>query len=475
MFDQPRAVLSRALSHDPPLGRLGLHALLVRLCASHVIPLRNCLREPLWQEPLAEIRRQTGLLIKRRDWMVRLAEQLRWTSEEEPTRLLVFCAGLLQTLDTYHRNRRSEILGATVTLPASLGDNRTAFLPPPPTLLADLVPPEKRLVRGTGDLRNDLREILGLWWHVVPYERHVVVPLLQRLNAYLSQAVEERIAEGDLRVALASPFADLAYSIRSDPGRCGTDGTPYRFSELVSDHLEAARSALARILTRCTETRVDLLCFPELTLDTALLGHLRLLLETRNRSQSPLLVVAGSFHVDSGGRWVNRCRILSGKGEILATQDKCVVYRVPAIQAQASPGLRALLGIDERGGYEDIDLSSTLNVLETPLGRLATPICLDFCGDQVRDLLVACGVNLLLVPAMTPEMRPFQERARDLGTQTRAATFVTNSGWLLRQLGKMAPQELALVYLPARSLVEIPREASDPLHVFSIRELLGLP
>lgn len=475
MFDQPRALLSQALSHDPLLGRLGLHALLVRLCAAHVIQLRNCLREPLWQEPLAEIRRQAGFLVKRRDWAALLAEQVRWIPEGESTRLLVFCAGLLKTLDAYHQNRRSEVLGTTVALPGSLGGSRTVFLPPPPTSLADLVPTAKRLVRGTGDLRNDLREILGLWWHVVSCERHVVIPQLNRLSAYVSRALEVRIEEGDLRVALASPFADLIYSIRSDPARCGADGTPYRFSELALDHLDVARSTLAQILNRCAEGRVDILCFPELTLDTTLLGELRLLLETRNQNQHPLLVVAGSFHVDSGGRWVNRCRILSGRGEILASQDKCVFYRVPAIQAQASPGLRALLGIDERGGYEDIDLSSTLNVLETPLGRLATPICLDFCGDQIRDLLVECGINLLLVPAMTPEMRPFQERARDLGTQSRAVTFVTNSGWLLRQLGKLVPEELTLAYLPARALVEIPREVSDPLYVFSIRELLGLP
>jgi hypothetical protein len=139
-------------------------------------------------------------------------------------------------------------------------------------------------------------------------------------------------------------------------------------------------------------------------------------------------------------------------------------------------GLLSRLGIDERGGYEDIALGRTLEVLDLSMGRLVTPICLDFCGDELRDLLIACAVNFCLVPAMTPEMAPFQQRAYDLGTWNRATTFVVNSAWLAKQLGKLAPEYLAHAYVPARGHREGTRqEIYEGVGLFSIRELLRLP
>jgi predicted amidohydrolase len=167
--------------------------------------------------------------------------------------------------------------------------------------------------------------------------------------------------------------------------------------------------------------------------------------------------------------------VLDGFGNVLFVQDKCVWYRLPA--EQATPALCGSLGIDERGGHEDIALCREIQILDSPLGRLATPICIDFCGDELRDLLVEAQVNLLLIPAMTPEMRPFRERARDLGTQSRAATFVANSAWLHQQLGRTSEEsgDLFLAYLPtSRPPTEGRKELGGTLVVCSIRELLGL-
>jgi len=166
-------------------------------------------------------------------------------------------------------------------------------------------------------------------------------------------------------------------------------------------------------------------------------------------------------------------RPLGGSGGLLSTQDKCAAYNLPG--AQVTPHLGQTLGLDERGGCEDITQSEVLEVLDTPLGRLATPICLDFCGEQLRDLLVDACVNLLFVPAMTPQMKPFVDRARDLGTQNRAATFAVNSTWLLRQIGvPPVPESVVLAYLPAHPLDSALRPLSDVLYSCSIRELLGI-
>jgi len=465
--------LVAALSGAPPLRRLDLHALLHRLCAVRIVNLRNCLREPAWAEPLAKFERQATLILEKGDWRDQLAQKiLRWIGGDDPDRLLVFCAATLRALDARHQERRLDVAGSTVSLSAALGGGETLFLPPPATPLSDLIPQPQRLRRGPGDLKSDPREILGLWWHLVALEDLPVQPRLQELDARVSHELAGRLKTLDLRFALASPFAELLYGIRSDPARFGADGTPYRFSELRPESLEEAQRNLLEILERCSELKVDVLCFPELTLDTDLQNRLVLLLKTQDLPHRPVLVMAGSFHVDSNGQWVNRCRIFSGQGRLLFSQDKCVPYRIPASQAGESPELCALLGIDHRGGSEDIHLSGFLEIVDGPLGRLATPICLDYCGDQLRDLFIATAVNLLLVPAMTSRMEPFQKRAQDLGTQSGAASFVTNSAWLLGK--KRSDRNLALAYLPAHPVPVLTRDSADPLWVFSIRELLGL-
>ena len=470
-----REALITALSNEPPLSRLQFHAWLYRQCLVQAGPIRNCVREPAWGGPFAEFKRLATLAFAAANWRGVLQERaIRWIREDATDRLLVFCAATLKALDEHHLERQRDVALEEVSLPLSLGGGRTLFLPPPATPLMDLIPRAQRLQRGVGDLENNLREILKLWWHVIKLEALTVQPRIRELDATVSKELAGRLAQGDLRFGLASPFAGLAYSIRSDPSRYGSDGIPYRFAELKPESSAAAKAGLLEILKQCAAQRVDVLCFPELTLDTDLQHYLRLLLKTGDLEQGPVLIVVGSFHVDSEGHWVNQCRALSGSGRFLFSQDKCVFYRIPPSQAEKDPHLCELLGIDHRGGYEDIHLSTSLEIFDGPLGRLATPICLDYCGDEVLDLLIDSAVNLLLVPAMTPRMEPFYQKARTLGTKAGAASFVTNSAWLLDHLGKREPENLALAYLPAHPVAKLTRDPADSLWVFSIRELLGL-
>ena len=471
--DAPRDLLLAALTHEPGLNRLEMHAFLHRLCGRHVIELQNFLREPMWERWAGSLQDQIGPLCRRKDWLALVAREARTVFGAD--RALVFAATLLRLLDKMHIPKVRDFHATRAILPPALGSGETLFLAPPEAPIAELVPESRRLGRGRGDLKSDLRDVLGLWWYPVPLDRHTVEPNIGPLDARVAREMAHRLSrQGDLRIGLASPFADLHYVVRSDPARSGGRGTPYRFSEISPDCLNLARAGLEEIFHLCAKHRIDVLCFPELTLDGNLLHHLQLLLKLQNPSRHPLLVVAGSFHADAGERWVNRCRLLGGSGEPLSTQDKCAAYNLPG--AQVTPHLGKTLGLDGRGGYEDIDQSTVLEVLDTPLGRLATPICLDFCGEQLRDLLVDACVNLLLVPAMTPQMKPFVDRARDLGTQNRAVTFAVNSSWLLRQIGASLDQDsVVLAYLPAHPLAPSLRMLSDALYSCSIRELLGLP
>jgi predicted amidohydrolase len=469
-----RSLLLKALSLVPRVSRLAFHALLDRWTSERAGAVRQAWREPAWDAWKAEVERQIELILEESDWAQRLVQQIGWIREGEAERLLIFAAVLLRCLDRYHRHRARQVGGATVDLPSELGGGCTLFLPPPASPIADQIPARQRLVRRTGDLRNHAKEVLDLWWHVVPLDQRAIEPRFGRLPAPLSSELEKRLP--NLRIGLASPCAKLDYLIHGDVARCGVEGSPYRFAELSSGSIAQARAEIEAILSGCAEHEIDVLCFPELTLDPALLFHLQRLLKTKNSSLHPALIVAGSFHVPAGEGWVNRCQVLDGFGNVLFVQDKCVWYRLPA--EQATPAFCGCLGIDERGGHEDIALCREIQILDSPLGRLATPICIDFCGDELRGLLVEAHVNLLLVPAMTPEMRPFRERAWDLGTQSRAATFVANSAWLHQQLGRTSEEsgDLFLAYLPtSRPPAEVRKELAGTLVVCSIRELLGLP
>jgi hypothetical protein len=475
MPDLPRALLDQALALQG-LSRLELHAGLHRFCQANAQQLRNLLRERAWDERAVGIEQKLGISIAQPDWKTLLAAHSRWGDESHA---LIFSAALLRALDEHHKAHRSEMGTPIVEIPLELGGGRTLFLPPPPVSIEELIPEKRRLARGAGYFRSDVHQILSLWWHLVPLEGRTIQPKLLTLPAPVSDELGFRLRQGDLRIGVCSPFAALDYLIRTDPARCheASGGVPYRFAEMAPACLDHGRKLLVKVLDACAHERIDLLCFPELTLDTNLLRELSLLLKVRNETLHPALVMAGSFHVDAGLGRANRCSLLDGFGNLVAVQDKCTPYSMPGAQVlKLQPDFRARLGLDERGGYEDIELSGTFNIIECALGRVATPICLDFCGDQLRNLLEDTQVNLLLVPAMTPRMSPFYSRARDLGTTNRATTLGVNSAWLLRQIGLSSRRHRAFAYLPAkRALKGGGRRISDDLSVFTIREVLGLP
>jgi len=468
--------LQQVLSGEPPPNRLGLHAALVRFLSTQAGALSNYLREPLWWNRAAEVECEVEGALGEDDWLEVIGRIL--LSSGSDAERLVHAAAVLQALDACHRRRHVLVAGQIVEHRGLSGPGqKTLFLPPPKNPIAARVSPDRKLPRGPGELGNNLRSVLDLHWHVVPQESRSLQIRFDQLAAHVSKELGRRLRDSkDLLIGLASPFADLTPQVNGDPSRCHrTDGTPYRF--VTAGDLAQARPALEEILALCTRERIDVLLFPELTLDTDLFRHLKTLLRANNRDRHPELVVAGSFHVDGGDGWVNRCRVLDARGEILLQHDKCTRFKILPEEARLmDAALLTYLGIDQRGGYEDIDVATSMPILDCDLGRLATPICLDFCGDELRELLIDTATNLLFVPAMTPTMRRFHDQARELGDQNRATTFVVNSAWLLKSLNlppKKVGEARALAYVPARTgLSTAGRFITDSLQVFSIRELV---
>ena len=476
MFQHPHQLIRRALGGAFELDRAQIHALLYRLCSAHVGTLRSALRRPVQEEAAAHFQAAHIGALERGDWFGSLSQPLLSLPEGADEHLLVLCSAALQLLDRYHYDRRLAFHGQVVDLPVELGGASTRFLVPPRRPFLDLIPQKGRLVRARQDYENDLAWLLGLWWLAVGLEARPVGLRLLDLTGLAAETLERRLAQtGDLKVALASPFGELTFRCQPEPLQATSrEGVPYRFQEMDPLHLPSAFKALEETVEACQRHGVDLLCFPELTLDISALGHLRSLLQTRNHRLNPILVVAGSFHMDGPGYRVNRCHVLDGLGNVLFQQDKHTPFRIPAEQVPDLPAeLVSVLGIDSRGGVESIRPAGELLLMDSPLGRLAVPICLDYCGEALRSLFVESQANWFLVPAMTPTMEPFLERAASLGTSNRAASFLVNSFWLLRKLCRLSPENLVLGYLPFKGCRRlVGTQLREDLFLFSVRETL---
>ncbi|HEX9733682.1 MAG TPA: hypothetical protein VGG06_17050 [Thermoanaerobaculia bacterium] len=483
----------KRLLRAPRPSSLLVHAALFRLCAHDIQRLLNLLRTDPWYE-LCVAKKATVLRLAHGlpgEWAVELRKfllgELR-TKDAEHLRALA--AGTLQALDYLHEHLGSAVDYEEVRLPtepATFGGCRMTFVRVPPNPIEKLIQESgtRALDRNLEHFKNDLVQTLGLRWMALDLDRHPIRTRFQKLEAVLARILIDRLeAHRDLCVALASPIQGFDYTINSRPSEARPrEGVPYRFARLASEPA-VAKATLDKILDACPRHGVDVLCFPELTLPPDLLEHLSDRLKYANVDSYPALVIAGTFHhelEDSRG-WVNRCHVLDPYGRTILQQDKLVAFKVPASQAcEMRPELLAKLGIDERGGYEDIDVGDVVTFLDSALGRMLVTICLDYCGDQLTELVLDSRPNLFWVPAMTPAMGAFHERARFLGSRLRASSFVVNSRWLLEQLGLQDGQvEAALVacYLPCRRGLRDRLGTvgdADGLRLFRMSVILGKP
>jgi predicted amidohydrolase len=136
-------------------------------------------------------------------------------------------------------------------------------------------------------------------------------------------------------------------------------------------------------------------------------------------------------------------------------------YIVSAQNVADHPDLRTALGVSENGGCEDIRRGEQLEYCDSPLGRIATAICVGFFHFQHQDLLRACEADIHLVPAMTPDCRDLHNAAWDLVRSHHASTFVANCG----TVGVQAPSFYRLP-LAGEEAVEI--ESGKDLLVFDL-------
>jgi predicted amidohydrolase len=207
---------------------------------------------------------------------------------------------------------------------------------------------------------------------------------------------------------------------------------------------------IAQVLEQSYQQGVDVLLFPELVMTENLQKQISAWLKKHNAFETVIyLVVAGTRHVFiNDKKYVNRCTVFNFIGDVLWEQDKSQRFELPANDAKAL--LQA-----EHDVYEPNHLAEQIVIYRSKLGRIATPICLDFI--KADGLWQKLAVDLFLVPAMSKNLKRFQDSSKQAGNRWGSAVFVCNA----------APNDKnsVYVYLPSKEAKEFSQHSE---HLFTI-------
>ncbi|MGH8563577.1 MAG: hypothetical protein ACREXW_05615 [Gammaproteobacteria bacterium] len=190
----------------------------------------------------------------------------------------------------------------------------------------------------------------------------------------LASAIAALLAAGDLRIAIAS-FSDGVVPAWE------THEPPVLRALTLTD--EARRWAgIEEALQSALQAEAHALVLPELSVTPGHVDRVRRWLDGFEAAPM-LMVLPGSFHRQGEAGVQNRAELLDGYGQVLIAHGKLTRY-----------------GRVERP--EGIETGEEIQLLDTPIGLLAIPICLDFCDEAhpFNFLWQDLGVEWLLVPAM---------------------------------------------------------------------------
>lgn len=229
--------------------------------------------------------------------------------------------------------------------------------------------------------------------------------------------------------------------------------TPFWVKEIKN--AESSKNALFAILKKCAQNGVNILVLPELTIDANLLDFVKDWLSENNSvrvssgGNGLLLVVAGSFHIQDGDDKIyNISSVLNHNGEILWTQGKIQPYSFNCNDIETTPELKTILKTSNNGGHERITSSDRIWCFDTPLGRMAVSICIDYFHSDHLEAFRHSGINIFLVPAMSSSNIRFTNTAWSLGGNNLASSFVALGDFLPPKKDMVNQNNTSFYYLP---------------------------
>lgn len=177
---------------------------------------------------------------------------------------------------------------------------------------------------------------------------------------------------------------------------------------------------ISRAIAVARDQEATILVFPELSISKAALHHVEAILANRDHGPDgfPILTLLGLCHAQvqqDDREWdVNEAVLLGPDGVELHRHRKmhCYSARLPTAPDDAI-GERLLVGQE-------------ITILESPIGNLATLICLDLFHEESLEVLRRSHANMMLVPSLSPKTSAHARAASALEVSQLAATFVCN-------------------------------------------------
>ena len=300
----------------------------------------------------------------------------------------------------------------------------------------------------------DRLRCLGMFWDRGLIPRLRPMPWPARLAPALIEQSGRRLGHGSFRVALCpldGPFWPR-FTLHPGARQFAIDASaPMHAPEQLEAHLD-------ELLAQARTHEMDVLVFPELTIDAQTLTWLQ---QRLGQESFPPPNIAGSFHVPHGETLRNRAPVLDQDGRALWSHDKRGHFRVMGRELRAMSRAASESGkpslfhgtlpaehdADEKY-LEGIHHGDTLHVFDAPLGRVAVLICADALDSShgYRSLVEAASIDLLLIIGMSPKTADFLRWAEELRRQQTAVLFV-NTGCLLQRRPRLDDPEAVAAFM----------------------------
>ncbi len=249
----------------------------------------------------------------------------------------------------------------------------------------------------TGHLQSRLRH----HW-IVPSRISGIEIRFRSAPDCIHRATQKPLKNGELKVYVGS-FPDSV-----EPRWLKDDPTKWSARELTDAGLRW--SSVLRGLEEALTARAAIIVLPELTLCPNLRRKVSDWLD--DRPDHPfILILPGSFHEERDGKPFNIAELFNRYGTSVLHHRK-------------------LTRFGTREQQEGIETGSRIELLDTPIGLIGTPVCLDFSeeGEPFSSLWGRIGAEWLLVPAFgeASSIAAHFRRAKELFRKHGTVSVIAN-------------------------------------------------
>jgi len=280
---------------------------------------------------------------------------------------------------------------------------------------------------------------------------------------------------------LAFAVSPICYDYKYSFKRFEDEGFPRHSAHFIfrkiNNWKEIARVIDTR-LKECINENVHIVVFPELSIDEDLRKHISNWLKTNNRDMKIIMVIAGSYHILQDKReakYENSCIVYRFDGKELWEQKKMNRFQldeedIKELRAFKWSGLQSFIKLfraSDRRGEEHIEISDTLVLYDSPIGRMAVAICLDFIVKENVRLLLDPQVNIVFLPTMSFSLKKMKSTNFTLGNFGAASVFCANSCWIRigveesKLEGKFNSGLASYIYIPHKDDPKILKCSTD--------------